>query len=206
MQIYDIIMLIVLLSATVFGAWKGLAWQVASLSAIFFSYYVAMEFREPVSQYINASPPWNVFVAMLLLYVGTSFVIWLVFRFISSFIDRVRLKSFDRQIGALFGFAKGVVLCVIITLFAVSLLGEEQRKTIIDSHSGHYIAVLLDQTHGFIPKEIHGVVHPYVHEPIDEQLGTAESGAREGGLDQLIPVDELFQALDRGSPPPEIQR
>ncbi len=189
MQIYDVIMLIVLVSTTLFGAWKGLAWQVASLSAIFFSYYVAVEYRDPVASQINAAPPWNVFLAMLLLYVGTSFLIWLTFRFVASFIDRVRLKAFDRQIGALFGLAKGVVLCVIITLFAVTLLGEAQRQTIIESRSGYYIAQLLDQAHGVIPSEIHDILHPYLHEPLDRHLGQEP--------DQLVPVDQIFQAFDR---------
>ena len=47
--------------------------------------------------------------------------IWLVFRLVSGLIDRVRLKEFDRQMGALFGAAKGVLLCVAITFFAVTL-------------------------------------------------------------------------------------
>jgi membrane protein required for colicin V production len=210
MQIYDIVMLIVLVSATAFGAWKGLAWQVASLSAIFFSYYVAVGFRGQLASRISATPPWNVFLAMLLLYVGTSFLIWLLFRFVSGFIDRVRLKSFDRQIGAMFGLAKGVVLCVLITLFAVALLGETQRRTIVESTSGRYIAMLLDEAHGIMPDEIHQVLHPYIHEPLNgqnlnpqAQFGGvwSESAAGEQNrlsleqIDQLIPVDRLFQAL-----------
>lgn len=199
MQIYDIIMLIVLISATLFGAWKGLAWQVASLGAIFISYYVSVRFRDDVGRHISASEPWNTFLAMLLLYVGTSLVIWLAFRFVSSFIERVRLKAFDRQIGALFGFAKGIVLCVIITLFAVTLLGENHRRTIIDSRSGHYIAQLLDEAHGIMPSEIHDVVHPYVHDPIAKESarrGTRSAGEKSRPLNDLIPVDELLQALE----------
>ena len=203
MQIYDIIMLTVLVSATIFGAWKGLAWQVASLGAIFLSYYVAVRFRDQVSEHINAAEPWNAFLAMLLLYVGTSFVIWLGFRFVSGFIEKVRLKSFDRQIGALFGLAKGVVLCIIITLFAVTLLGAAQRQTIIESRSGHYIALLLDQAHGIMPSEIHEVLHPYIHEPISNGL-TGQGTARPA--DQLIPVDELLQAINDEFAAPKTRR
>ena len=35
-------------------------------------------------------------------------------------IDRVKLNEFDRQMGALVGFAKGVLLCIAITFFAVT--------------------------------------------------------------------------------------
>jgi membrane protein required for colicin V production len=203
MQIYDIIMLVILVSATIFGAWKGLAWQVASLAAIFFSYYVAVEYRDQLASNINATPPWNIFLAMLLLYVGTSFIIWLAFRLVAGFIDQVRLKAFDRQIGALFGFAKGIVLCIIITLFAMTLLGDEQRKTIVESRSGYYIAQLLDRAHGVMPSEVHDVLHPYIHAPLNRRL-TDDRGGGSGPSDShLIPIDQLFEARDHSGPATE---
>jgi membrane protein required for colicin V production len=198
MQIYDVLMLGVLVAATLFGAWKGLAWQLASLSAIFASYYVAIAFRDDVAQWIDATPPWNVFLAMLLLYVGTSLLIWILFRLVSDFINRLRLKEFDRQVGALFGLAKGAVLCVLITLFAVALLGESQRRTIIDSYSGRKIAQLLDRAHSVMPSEIHDVLHPYMHRL--EQTERAEERAEDLApslREHLIPVQDLLQAFDQ---------
>lgn len=162
MQTYDVIMLVVLLSATIFGAWKGLAWQVASLGSIFLSYFVAYHLRGPVAQHIHADPPWNLFLAMLILYVASSLVIWLAFRLVSGVIDRMRLKEFDRQVGAMLGFAKGALLCIVITLFCVTLLGENQKKAIYQSRSGFYIAWLLDKAEGVLPREFHDAVHPYV--------------------------------------------
>ena len=163
MQTYDIIMLVVLASATLFGLWKGLAWQVASLAAIFASYFVALNFREPVAALIPADPPWNVFIAMLVLYIGASAAIWMTFRLVAHLIDRVKLKEFDHQLGALLGLAKGVLLCVLITLFAVTLAGDQQRELIYNSRSGHYIAMLLDRADAVMPAEIHDVLHPYLH-------------------------------------------
>jgi membrane protein required for colicin V production len=178
---YDLVMLGVLLAATAFGAWRGLAWQVASLAAIFASYVVAYRYREPVAAWIPVQAPWRVFVAMLLLYLATSLAIWVAFRVVSRWIDRVKLKDFDRQIGALLGFAKGVVLCVLITLFAVTLLGESQRSAIVKSHSGYCIAVFLDRARGVMPNEIHDVLRPYL-DVLDERLeGRVERGDGAGG-------------------------
>lgn len=42
MEPYDILMLVVLAGATVFGAWKGMAWQLASLSSLVVSYLAAL--------------------------------------------------------------------------------------------------------------------------------------------------------------------
>jgi membrane protein required for colicin V production len=162
MEGYDVIMLAVLAGATLFGAYKGFAWQVASISAIFASYFIAVRFREPVSELIQAASPWNVFLAMLIIYIASSLAIWVAFRFVSELIDRVKLKEFDRQIGALFGFAKGVLLCVIITLFAVTLSADQRRQQIVHSRSGYYIAALLAKAKMVIPDEARQVLAPYV--------------------------------------------
>jgi membrane protein required for colicin V production len=169
MQVYDVIMLLVLAGAIALGAWKGLAWQLASLSAIFVSYFVAYQYRHVLAARIDAPSPWNVFVSMLILYLGTSLAIWLVFRFVKDFIDKVKLKEFDRHAGALLGAAKGVLLCILVTMFAVTLLSKEQQQSVVDSRSGYYIALLLDHAHGIMPTEVHDVLHPYMHK-LDEKL------------------------------------
>jgi membrane protein required for colicin V production len=178
MQGYDLLMIIVLVAAVVWGAWKGFAWQIASLGSIVASYVVAMMFRQQLAQYINASPPWNMFLSMLILFLGTSLVVWIGFNLVAEVIEKVKLKEFDRQIGAIFGLAKGVLLCVLITLFAVTLLSEPQRQAICNSKSGYYIAVLLDKADGVIPGELHQVLDPYI-DRLDAQVPHEHT---EGGL------------------------
>ncbi len=175
MQAYDLIMLIVLGMATIFGAIKGFAWQVASLASILISYLVAYRFRFQVAEMIHAAPPWNLFLAMLILYVGTSFIIWVGFRLLSGAIDKVRLKEFDRHIGAAFGLGKGLIYCLLITMFAMSLLGPKQQAAICQSRSGYYIASALDKGVGILPKEIHDVVGPYL-EQLDAKLKNGQNG------------------------------
>ena len=169
MSTYDIIMVAVLVAATVFGASKGLAWQVASLGSIFFSYFVALHFREAVGSLIHASPPWNNVLGMLVVYVATSLAIWLAFGFVSGFIDRLRLKEFDHQVGALLGLATGLSLCLLITFFAVGLAGDEMRASICQSRSGQYIARILDKADALLPSEVQDVVKPYLRS-LDEKL------------------------------------
>lgn len=185
-------MLIVIGMATIFGAIKGFAWQVASLASIIVSYIVAYRFRFDVAEMIHAKPPWNQFLAMLILYVGTSFVIWVGFRLLSSTIDRVRLKEFDRHLGAAFGLAKGLVYCLLITMFATSLLGPNQQAAICKSRSGYYIAKALDNGMGILPKEIHDVVGPY--------LARLDNKLKDGGADTSA-ADPLWPAgLEGGIP------
>jgi membrane protein required for colicin V production len=168
MELYDICMLVVLVGAAVFGAWKGMAWQVASAASLVLSYAVALRFSEQLAPRFGQQAPLNRFIAMFVLYLGTSVVIWVAFRIVKGFIDRVRLKEFDRQMGALFGAAKGVLWCVAITFFAVTL-SAKARTLVLQSRSGHYIAVLLDRAGPVMPKELHQVLDPYLNK-LEQEL------------------------------------
>lgn len=169
METYDLLMLAVLAAATIFGFWKGLAWQIASLASLIVSYFLALKFADQIAPKISPHAPWNKFVAMLLIYAVASFGIWMAFRLVARFIDRVKLNEFDRQMGALVGLAKGVLLCIAITFFAVTLLGQTQRERIIASRSGQYIVQFLDKADAVAPPEIQQVISPYIRR-INERL------------------------------------
>jgi membrane protein required for colicin V production len=169
-QPYDIVMLVVLLGAAILGAWKGMVWQLASLAAIVVSGGVAVHFSTPIASYFkfSATEQWNRFLAMLLLYILTSLAIWLMFRLVSGFIDRAKLKEFDRQMGALFGLAKGILLCVVITFFAVTL-SEPARQAVLKSYSGYAIARLTRNANPILPEDVRAVVGKYIDE-LDHKL------------------------------------
>jgi membrane protein required for colicin V production len=169
MQTYDLIMLAVLAAATIFGFWKGLAWQIASIASLVVSYFIALKFADRLAPMVSEHAPWNKFVAMLLIYAGASLAIWMIYRAIGGAIDRVKLNEFDRQMGALVGFAKGVLFCIAITFFAATILGKDQRDKILGSKSGTYIAQLLDKAEAVAPPEIHEVIGPYI-DKINERL------------------------------------
>ncbi len=188
MQAYDLIMLIVLAATTIFGAIKGFAWQLASLASIIASYFVAYLFRNDFAKMINAQPPWNLFLAMLLLYFGSSLIIWMLFRLVSTSIDKVKLKDFDRQLGAGFGLIKGMALCMLITMFAMTLLGSAQQQRIANSRSGLYISRALANAGGILPAELKQVVGPYI-DNVERRLQQNQNGltppAGDGFLDGL---------------------
>jgi membrane protein required for colicin V production len=150
---------------------------------------------------------------MLILFLGTSLVVWLGFNLVAEVIEKVKLKEFDRQIGAIFGLAKGVLLCVLITLFGVTLLSEPQRQAICTSKSGYYIAVLLDKADGVIPGELHQVLDPYIdrldakvpHEHAAGSLelpksflGGGQQGSGELTLPSLPSFDRFIEAAPQG--------
>ncbi len=153
MQTYDMIMLLILVSATIFGAIKGFAWQIASIASIVASYFVAYYFRNDMAKVINAQYPWNLFLAMLVLYGGTSFFIWMIFRLVSSTIDKVRPQGVRSPHGSLFGFGKGIAYCLLVTMFAMTLLGADKQRAICSSRSGYYMSKILAGADGLLPKK-----------------------------------------------------
>lgn len=174
MQPYDIAMVLVLAAATLFGVYKGMAWQVASLASVVVSTLVAVHSSAAVAPYFPGAEPWNRFLAMLLLYILTSAAIWIVFRLVSNIIDRVKLQEFDRQLGATFGLAKGVLYCVVITFFAVTL-SESARKLVLESHSGELIARGIRNANPILPEDIRTYLGKYIDE-LDQKLNTPIQG------------------------------
>ncbi|NLE39422.1 MAG: CvpA family protein, partial [Pirellulaceae bacterium] len=142
-----------LVGTTLFGFWKGMAWQLASLASVVVSALVALRFNAALAPKLSEQEPWNLYLASLILFLATGLAIWVVFRLVARFIDRVKLKEFDHQVGALFGLAKGVLFCILITFFVVGL-SESARQRVLDSRSGHYIALLLKNATPVLPVEI----------------------------------------------------
>lgn len=171
MESYDIFLLLILVAGVVFGALKGIAWQIASLSAIFVSYIVALNFHELVAGLIEAEEPWNRYIAMFALYMGTSLCIWIAFAMVRRVIEKVELKDFDRHAGAILGAVNGAIVCVLITLFAVTLpiLGDDQKSSICRSKSGYLIAQAINHMEVGLPQDVSKVVAPYLDD-LKEQL------------------------------------
>lgn len=168
LQTYDLLMLAVVVGCTVFGAWKGMAWQLAALASLVASAVVAVHLSGPLAPLFSVQEPWNRCLAMLVLYVATSLGIWLLFRLVARIIDRVRLREFDRQVGAMFGLAKGVLWCLVITFFAVTL-SEPARQRVLRSRSGYLAAVLIHRATPILPSPVHDVLGGYIR-TLDEKL------------------------------------
>jgi len=183
---YDCLMLAVLVACLLVGIWKGMAWQVASLASVFLSGAVAVAGCAALTPYFNVREPWDRVFAMLLLYVLTAATIWIAFRFVSKIIANIHMKDFDRQLGGMFGLAKGAVYCILITFFAVTL-SESARQSILVSRSGHYIAVAIRHANPILPADIRAVLGKYIDE-LDERLHAPPSQTQQ-------PLDALPSAM-----------
>jgi membrane protein required for colicin V production len=175
---YDLMMLGILAAAAVLGYFKGFVWQVAWIAGIAASTFVAVRFASAVAPFIGQQAPWNRLLAMLLLYMATSLVVWLLFRVVSGAIDAVHLSPFDHQLGLLFGLAKGALLCIVITFFAVTL-APGFRGQIVGSHSGRLVADLIVRADEYLPRDIAETIDPFVKQ-FEDRLRDGGAGAAPG--------------------------
>ncbi|MEC9092990.1 MAG: CvpA family protein [Planctomycetota bacterium] len=170
---YDVIMLVILGVSVLFGFLKGFAWQVASVAAFVVSYLVAANFNESIAGYFGVNP----LVSKFLLFMGTALVIWIGYGVIHKQIEQFRLKSFDRQIGAIVGLGSGILACLVVTFFAV-MFGEGMGRKVVQSQSGKYIMQVIQQLDEILPDEIQSKVNPYL-EKLDSELTQAQTGVEE---------------------------
>ena len=184
MSVYDIVMLIIFGGAIWFGFWKGLAWQIASLAAIIISYIVAVNFRESVAQFIQVDEPWNRIGAMLMLFLGTSLIIWTIYSRVSKSIKKMELKSFDRQAGAVLGAVKGALLCMVVTMFSVTLLGERAHDAIHSSRTGPFVVTGITKVSAIVPEEVAKITQKYIDDFHDKI-----------GHDGNLPKTEFFNPM-----------
>lgn len=207
-QTYDIIMLIILIAATLWGVWKGMAWQIAALASVIVSAVVAVHASPAIaplfSAWFGAKEPWNRYLAMLVLYVVMAAAIWIVFHLVSNVIDRIQLKEFDRQLGAIFGLVKGVLYCVVITFFAVTFSPTDGtspiRLMVLQSRSGDWIARGIRNAKPILPEDIRTYLGKYIDE-LDTNLHTPPASAAPG-TSEPIPGRGVAPAAPAPAPTP----
>ena len=160
---YDYLVLAILAYTTIRGAMKGIVWQLAAIGALIACFAFAEPLSLSVAPYISVDPPLNRWIAMLAIYLVFGFVTFAIARRLRSLIEKFRFVEYDRHMGAIFGFVKGVVICLVLTFFVVTL-SASMRKDVLGSYSGHVAALIMDRLHPVMPKELHDVLEPYIHQ------------------------------------------
>jgi membrane protein required for colicin V production len=182
---YDLVMLGILAAAAALGYFKGIVWQIAWIAGIAASSFLALRFSGQLAPFVGQQAPWNRLIAMLAIYVGTSLAVWLVFRVISGAINAIHLSAFH-QLGLLLGLAKGGLMCIVVTFFAVTL-APAYRDQIVASRSGKLVAEIIMRADEVLPPNIAEPVQPFVKQFEDQFQRPAAGGMGAAGLVQQQP-------------------
>lgn len=162
MEIFDGIVLVVLIAAIVQGRFKGMAWQLAPIAALVLGYVVAFPMAGSLAPWFGDSAPMNYLLALLVLYLSVALGVYLLARSLKEYIVKFKLEEYDKHLGALFGGVKGVLFCLAIIFFSVAI-SAQAREYLENTHSGHAAAYIVDALHPIMPDELHDALEEHIH-------------------------------------------
>lgn len=128
---FDLFVIVVAVLMTLWGGMRGVVSQVTSILSWLVSWYVATHYYSFAARFINQDSEWRVPASMIITFIVTALAIRLASNFIKQIISFAGLREFDRQMGALLGLCKGLLLCLMVAFVAV--VASDKSRAVIES-------------------------------------------------------------------------
>jgi membrane protein required for colicin V production len=160
MTIYDAAMVVLVVAGMVWGAWRGITWQLASIASLILGYSVAHPLSEQLAPRFPGEPIVARSLAMLAVYVAVSGGVFLVAWIVRATLRQLKFEAFDRHLGMVLGGLEGALLGLVMTLFAVSL-APQTRTPIFASPTGRVVGQVLNTFGPVLPGELREVLAPF---------------------------------------------
>ncbi len=175
---YDILVLAILIYFAVRGAARGMVLQLAGIAGIVLCFAFADGISQFAGPYVTLEEPLNTWVILFGAYIFFTLIAYVIAGRISEYLVRVKLKEFDSHLGAVLGFVKGVILCLIMT-FAIVTVSEDAREALRKSRSGIAAARIVKTGHSYLevlPPNLVEALEKYIHLLDDDDLANHYAG------------------------------
>lgn len=172
MNVFDLIILAVFAILTLRGIWKGMVSQIVSVASFFVCWIVASRFGCLVAPTIPLEAPWNQVAAMAVIFLITLIAMRFAHAILEKLIKDWHLTKLNSLSGGLLGFVKGLLLCLIITFFAV-MVSETTRDMVFSAKTGPSLVQMITQIGVFVPKDSYEFVHSQLaqfRDKVDETI------------------------------------
>ncbi len=199
MTIYDVAMVGLVIAGMVWGAWRGIVWQVASLSSLVLGYMVAHALSPQIAPSFPGDPLVARALAMLVLYVAVAGGVFLAAWIVRSTLRQLKFEAFDRHLGMVMGGLEGGLLGLVATLFIVSL-APQTRASIFASPSGRVVGQVMNVVGPVLPAEARQALAPFwsTGSPgsrIDAQVQQADLRPSAGSLSDAVPSSAKLEKM-----------
>ena len=134
---FDLFVIVIAVLSTFWGGMRGVVSQITSILSWLASWYVATHYYTFVARFIDQDSEWRVPASMVITFIVTALAIRLASNFIKQIVSFAGLKEFDRQMGALFGLCKGLLLCFMVAFLAV-VASEKSRAVVENAKTGPF--------------------------------------------------------------------
>ena len=157
---YDAAMAGVIVAGMVWGAFRGITWQLASIASLVLGYSISHPLSSQLAPHFPGEPVVARALAMISVYFAVSGGVFLTAWVIRATLRRMKFESFDRHLGMLLGGLEGALLGLVVTLFVVSL-APQTRGPIFASPTGQAVGQLMSVLGPVLPEEARGVLSPF---------------------------------------------
>ena len=127
---YDLVVIGLFVLLVGRGLWLGLIKQVTGLLALYLAFFAASRYHDrilPVLRDISADPKVIFLASYVLLFVATYVVVMLCGKALSYVLKLTIASWFDSLLGAVVGFAKAVILVVLLHMLLGAVLAPESQ-------------------------------------------------------------------------------
>ena len=149
-SIVDLVVLGILLYCGVRGASRGLLSQLSWVIALLLCFKFSGSLAPAIEPMIGVDPPLKQWLAMLAVYVGLCGVSFVVAGMLSSWMAKAKIIDFDKHLGGILGFVKGVIICMTVMFFAITM-SPPMRQIVSQTYSGYGAALILHNSKYLIP-------------------------------------------------------
>lgn len=157
---YDGAMIGVVIAGMIWGAIRGITWQLASIASLVLAYLFSHQVSGYLAPLIPGEPAIRRAGSMLGAYLLVSGAVFFAAWTVRTTLKRMKFEAYDRHLGMLLGGVEGALLGIIGTLFVVSL-APGTREPIFASRAGHLVARVMDAVGPVLPAEVRRVAAPY---------------------------------------------
>lgn len=158
---YDAAMAGLIVAGMVWGACRGVTWQIASIASLVLGYTVSHPLSIPLAPSFPGDPVVARALAMLTVYLAVSGGIFLAAWAVRATLSRLKFEAFDRHLGMVLGGMEGALLGLVLTLFVVSL-APAARRPIFQSPTGKVVGQLMGALGPVLPGEARDVLAPFL--------------------------------------------
>ncbi len=112
------------------GLWLGFLKQVTGFVALYLGYFVASQYNDrifPLLRGISENPKVIFLTSCVILFVATYVVVMLLGKALSYVLQLTITGWFDRLLGAVVGFAKAIILAVLLHMILGTILAPENQ-------------------------------------------------------------------------------
>ncbi len=171
---YDAAMAGAVVAGMIWGAWRGVTWQLASLASLIVGYFASHRLAPELAPHFGSDPVISRSLAMMATYAVVSGGVFLVAWTFRAILRKMKFEAFDRHLGLLLGGCEGAIVGMVATFFVVSL-APQTHDPIYSSSTGKLVASFIDAVGPEFQKETGTALAPFVEEAKHPEW-TAEKG------------------------------